>query len=45
MGWVLVGGVGGWCRLLGGDRGWWEDLGIGRRGLGLVGAYGTLPVI
>ena len=29
MGWVLVGEVGGWCRLLGGDSGWWENLGIG----------------
>ena len=39
MGCVLVGEVRGWWRLLGRDRSLWEDLGVGRRGLGLVGAY------
>ena len=32
MGLVLVGGAGGWWRLLGGDGGCWEGLMVGRKG-------------
>ena len=44
IGLVLVGGAGGWWRLLGGDGGCWEGLVVGRRDLGLVGANIVLPV-